>query len=147
MDRAAPLQPLDIGTSIKLMGSFTPLLTLSLPPFRGTLTPTWILVLQNIELPLGLTIMERIMVRFEVYWEGQNLCISELISVCVCLFSELAWPQQNVPWAGGGGDRNSSAQEEVLLLRPERGLTRPGPAQPALRPGTDRYPGCVQNET
>lgn len=79
--------------------------------------------------------MERIMVRFEVYWEGQNLCISELISVCVCLFSELAWPQQNVPWAGGGGDRNSSAQEEVLLLRPERGLTRSGPAQPALRPG------------
>jgi hypothetical protein len=49
MDRAAPLQPLVIGTSIKLMGSCTPLLKLSLPPFRGTLTPTWILVLQNIE--------------------------------------------------------------------------------------------------
>ena len=52
-----------------------------------------------------------------------------------CVVSELAGPQQDVQRAGRGRERDTSAQTQVLLLRPERGLPRPGAAQPALRAG------------
>lgn len=52
-----------------------------------------------------------------------------------CVVSELAGPQQDVQRAGGGRERDPSAQTQVLLLRPERGLSRPGPAQSALCTG------------
>ncbi len=50
--------------------------------------------------------------------------------------SELVGPWQDVEGTGCGGDRDVAAEEEVLLLRPERGLQRPRPAQPALCTGT-----------
>lgn len=50
--------------------------------------------------------------------------------------SELVGPWQDIERTGCGGDRDVAAEEEVLLLRPERGLQRPRPAQPALRTGT-----------
>lgn len=57
--------------------------------------------------------------------------------ICFMFFlSELAGPRQDVEGAGRGGDGDAAAEEEVLLLRPERGLQRPRPAQPALRTGT-----------
>ena len=55
--------------------------------------------------------------------------------VCCVDVSELAGPQQDLPGAGRGRGGDAAAQEKVLLLRPERGLQRPGPAQPALRAG------------
>lgn len=50
--------------------------------------------------------------------------------------SELVGPRSDAEGTGCGGDRDVAAEEEVLLLRPERGLQRPRPAQPALRTGT-----------
>ncbi|CAF88570.1 unnamed protein product, partial [Tetraodon nigroviridis] len=47
--------------------------------------------------------------------------------------SQLVGPRADAAGAGRGGDRDAAAEEEVLLLRPERGLQRPRPAQPALR--------------
>lgn len=39
--------------------------------------------------------------------------------------SELVGPRQDIEGAGRRGDRDVAAEEEVLLLRPERGLQRP----------------------
>lgn len=50
--------------------------------------------------------------------------------------SELVGPWQDVEGTGCGGDRDVAAEKEVLLLRPECGLQRPCPAQPALCTGT-----------
>lgn len=58
------------------------------------------------------------------------------------LVSELVGPWQNVEGTGRGRDRDVATQEEVLLLRPECGLQRPRPAQPALCSGTQT--ACVQ---
>ena len=50
--------------------------------------------------------------------------------------SELVGPWPDAEGTGCGGDRDVAAEEEVFLLRPECGLQRPCPAQPALRTGT-----------
>lgn len=63
-------------------------------------------------------------------------CRRRLITDRVLLIgSELAGPQQDVQGARSGGERNAAAPAQVLLLRPERGLQGPGPAQPALCSG------------
>ena len=74
------------------------------------------------------------------------------VCVCVCVYwldSELAGPQQDVQGAGSGGERDSSAQAQVLLLGPERGLEGPCAAKPALctgKPITHTFFTLVQQE-
>lgn len=51
------------------------------------------------------------------------------------LDSELAGPQQDIQRARGGGKRDSAAQAQVLLFGPERRLTGPCSAKPALCSG------------
>ena len=42
--------------------------------------------------------------------------------------SELAWSQQDTSWAVCWCERNSAAEAEIFLLRPERRRSRPSPA-------------------
>lgn len=56
--------------------------------------------------------------------------------------SELAGPRQDIERAGRRRDGDVAAEEEVLLLRPERGLQGPRSAESALRTGW-QITGCT----
>lgn len=74
-------------------------------------------------------------VTFHILQRVQGPVSLTLFIWLVFLLSELVGPWQDVEGTGCGGDGDVAAEEKVLLLRPERRLQRPRPAQLALCAG------------